>query len=140
MALGSGISASLGKGEGTVHVNIQQIIVFVGFIQMRGFVLGSQSSWERDSPQNFSSYLFLFSLLKKKKKILTLPCSHLLPVPTHSSILCTLFFFCLSAQQYRTHAVRDNRVMKPDRGILCVVFCRINWRQKEKKGGRYEVK
>lgn len=139
MALGSGISASLGKGEGTVHVNIQQIIVFVGFILDEGVCIRKSVKLG----EGFTSELFFIpvSLLSLKKKN---PHTALFSsvASTHPLLysLYVFFFFCLSAQQYRTHAVRDNRVMKPDRDILCVVFCRINWRQKEKKGGRYEVK
>lgn len=138
MALGSGISASLGKGEGTVHVNIQQIIVFVGFILDEGVCIRKSVKLG----EGFTSELFfipvsLLSLKKKSSHCPVLICCQYPPTPLFS---VRFFFFCLSAQQYRTHAVRDNRVMKPDRDILCVVFCRINWRQKEKKGGRYEVK
>lgn len=92
---------------------------------MMGFVLGSQSSWERDS-----SYLFLFSDFSffKTSHCPVFNCCRYPPTP-----LFPVRFLCRSAQQYGTHAVGDNRVVKLDTEMLCVVFCRINWERKEKK-------
>lgn len=74
MALGSGISVSIGGGGSsgdTVHVNNQPMIVLLVHLEKGGCIRGLVGLGERGTHQSFPSYLFLsFS-------ILTLPSSNL---------------------------------------------------------------